>query len=183
MRKYVALLRGVNVSGKNKVSMSELSNAFEGIGFSDVVTYINSGNVIFSSSIKNQNKLIMEIESIILEKFKLKIPVTVLTMKELADIFVNAPDWWNTGNKEIYDNTIFVIPPMSVEEVYAEIGEAVPEYEKIACHGNVIFWSATLKTFNKARWAKIANSSVNNNVTIRNANTVKKLFEIAGGKK
>ena len=179
MAKYIALLRGVNVGGKNKVTMSELRNAFEDIGFSDVVTYINSGNVIFSSPIKNPNKMMSEIESIILKKFKLKIPVMVLTMKELADIFINAPDWWNTGNKEIYDNTIFVISPMSVEKVCAVIGDAEPEYEKVAHHGNVIFWSAALKTFNKARWAKIASSSVNNHVTIRNANTVRKLLEIA----
>lgn len=69
-----------------------------------------------------------------------------------------------------------MISPISVEEVFAEVGEIKPEYEKIDHHGEVIFWSAPLKTFSKTRWSKIASSSVNNNVTIRNANTVNKLL-------
>jgi uncharacterized protein (DUF1697 family) len=51
MRTYIALLRGINISGKNKISMPLLKAAFEEIGFSNVSTYINSGNVIFSSNI------------------------------------------------------------------------------------------------------------------------------------
>ena len=48
MKRYVALLRGVNISGKNKVPMAELKKVFEKIGFSEVKTYLNNGNVIFS---------------------------------------------------------------------------------------------------------------------------------------
>ena len=49
MKRYIALLRGVNISGKNKVPMAELKKGFEEMGFSEVRTYLNSGNVIFSS--------------------------------------------------------------------------------------------------------------------------------------
>lgn len=178
MKKYIALLRGINISGKNKISMSELKIAFEEIGLLDVITYINSGNVIFSSNIQDKSKLIIKIESVIVDKFNLNIPVTILSAKELSDVLKNAPDWWNTNNKEIYDNAIFVISPISVEDVLKKIGDAKSEYEKIGNYGNVIFWSAVLKDFSKTRWSKIASSSVNNNVTIRNANTIKKLFEL-----
>ena len=178
MEKYIALLRGVNVGGKNKISMPELKMAFEEIGFLDVITYINSGNVIFSSNTQDKSELIRKSESIIEDKFKLSIPVTVISAKELSDVLKNAPVWWNTEDKEIYDNAIFVIPPTSVEEVFAEVGNAKPEYEKVYSYGNVIFWSASLKTFNKTRWSKTASSSVNKNVTIRNANTTKKLLEL-----
>ena len=179
LERYIALLRGVNVGGKNKISMPALKIAFEEIGFSDVVTYINSGNVIFSSDIKNQSELRRICESAIANTFKLNIPVAVVSAKDLSDALKNAPDWWNTGNKEVYDNAIFVISPISAEEVFAEIGDAKPEYEKVSSYGNVIFWSASLNTFSKTRWSKIAGSSVNNNVTIRNANTAKKLLELA----
>ena len=47
MQRYIALLRGINVGGKNKISMKELKAGFEELGFRDVVTYLNSGNVIF----------------------------------------------------------------------------------------------------------------------------------------
>jgi uncharacterized protein (DUF1697 family) len=58
LEKYVAFLRGINVSGKNKISMALLKVAFEDIGFLNVKTYINSGNVIFSSNISDKNKSI-----------------------------------------------------------------------------------------------------------------------------
>ncbi len=84
MEKYIALLRGVNVGGKNKISMPELKLAFEEIGFLDVITYINSGNIIFSSNTQDKSKLIRKSESIIEDKFKLSIPVTrSLNMKRL----------------------------------------------------------------------------------------------------
>lgn len=49
MKRYIALLRGINIRGKNKVSMAELKHGFENFNYTDVRTYLNSGNVIFSS--------------------------------------------------------------------------------------------------------------------------------------
>lgn len=175
MERYIALLRGINVSGKNKISMPALKIAFEEIGFLDVTTYINSGNVIFSSNLQDKNELIRKSEAAIADKFALDIPVTIVSAKELSNTLKYAPEWW-IADKELVTYAIFVISPVSVEEVFAAVGEVKPEYEKIAHYGNVIFWSAPLKTFSKARWSKIASSSVNNNVTIRNANTVNKLL-------
>ncbi len=175
LEKYIALLRGINVGGKNKISMPLLRIAFEEIGFLDVVTYINSGNVIFSSDIQDKNELIRKCESLIADKLMLNIPVTIISANDLSETLNNAPEWWDI-DKESINYAIFVIPPASVEEVFAGVGEAKPEYEKVAHYDNVIFWSAPLKTFSKTRWSKIASSSVNNNVTIRNANTVNKLL-------
>ena len=175
MKKYIAFLRGINIGGKNKISMPLLKVAFEEIGFLDVITYINSGNIIFSSNIQDKNELIKKCESIIVDKFMLNIPVTIVSAKELSDTLKNTPEWWDIDKESIH-YAIFVIPPLSVEEVFKAVGEAKPEYEKLDHHGTVIFWSAPSKTFSKARWSKIASSSVNNNVTIRNANTVNKLL-------
>lgn len=57
MERYIALLRGINVGGKNKISMPELKKMFENSGYQDVTTYINSGNVIFSSETEDRKKL------------------------------------------------------------------------------------------------------------------------------
>lgn len=54
-----------------------------------------------------------------------------LSREELEDILCNAPDWWGTENKEIYDNLIFIMPPATFAEVYSEIGEPKEELEKI----------------------------------------------------
>lgn len=64
---YVALLRGVNVGGKNKVSMSELKVCFEDLGYQNVSTYINSGNILFTSS-KSAAALAKEIEATLIKK-------------------------------------------------------------------------------------------------------------------
>jgi uncharacterized protein (DUF1697 family) len=57
MKRYIALLRGINVSGKNKISMAELKKGFAELGFAEITTYLNSGNVIFSSVIDDKNVL------------------------------------------------------------------------------------------------------------------------------
>jgi len=179
LEKYIALLRGVNISGKNKVSMPLLKLAFEEIGFVNVSTYINSGNILFSTNENDRTKLIDLCQSIISEKFLLNIPVTIVSLNELSDILENTPKWWDiNSDKEIINQVIFLIPPTTIEEVYKAVGEEKPEYEKVQHYKNVIFWSAPRATLSKTRWYKIASSSVNKKVTIRNARTIKKILTL-----
>ncbi len=65
MKRYIAFLRGVNISGKNKVPMAELKKCFEKLGFGEVKTYLNSGNVIFSSDEDNIGRFTTQIETMI----------------------------------------------------------------------------------------------------------------------
>lgn len=104
MKRFVALLRGVNISGKNKVPMAELKKGFENLAFEEVRTYLNSGNVIFSSDENDTRKFTHQIEAMIKKQFGLEIPVFVISRELLEDILHNAPDWWGNGDKEIYDN-------------------------------------------------------------------------------
>ena len=69
MKRYVALLRGINISGKNKVPMAELKKVFEELGLTEVKTYLNSGNVIFSSEKNNIGSLTGQIETMIKNQF------------------------------------------------------------------------------------------------------------------
>ena len=182
METYIALLRGINISGKNKVSMPLLKTAFEDIGFSKVSTYINSGNVLFSTDINCKNELIKLSRNIIVERFSLDVPVTIISLAELKEALDNAPKWWDIpSNEEVIHQAIFLIPPITVAEVYSAVGELKADYEKVDFYKNVIFWSAPRATLSKTRWYKIASSSVNNDVTIRNANTTKKLIDLSKG--
>ena len=79
MKRYIAFLRGINISGKNKISMAELKKGFEELGFQEVKTYLNSGNVIFSSEKDDTGSLINQIEAMIKNKFDLDIPVFALS--------------------------------------------------------------------------------------------------------
>jgi len=178
MKRYVALLRGINISGNNKISMKELQIALEDHNFLNVITYGNSGNVIFTTKFQRIKKVKEKVELLIKEKFNLDIPVYITTIDELEIYFETAPTWWNTDNKKIYDNMIFIIPPTTYQEVYEEIGEAKTEYERIKNYKDIVYSSFNLENYSKTNWIKTANSSINDKVTIRTANTIKKILEL-----
>ena len=83
MKRYIAFLRGVNISGKNKVPMAELKKGFEELDFSEVKTYLNSGNVAFSSDEDNIEVLTSQAETMINRKFGLDIPVSSFQKENL----------------------------------------------------------------------------------------------------
>ena len=179
MEKFVALLRGINISGKNKIPMQELRLGFESLGYKEVVTYLNSGNVIFSSNINDKVKISNDIYKMLENKFNLKIPVFVIKSDELNNLLSNKPDWWGTGDKNIYDNIIFIIPPTTYKDVYETLGEPKIELEKIKEYKNNIFWSYDLKKYRKTNWwSKTASTIIRDSITIRTANTMKKVLEL-----
>lgn len=177
--KYIALLRGINISGKNKISMPELKKLLEENNYQNVSTYLNSGNIIFECNIDNKETIMDNIHTLIKTKFLLDIPVYITTDKELETILNNSPKWWGSSNKEIYDNLIFIIPPTKYEEVYNTIGSAKEGLEQIEEYNNCIFWSFELNNYRKSNWwVKTASTNIKDKITIRTANTMKKILEI-----
>ena len=175
INRYLAFLRGINVSGKNTIQMTELKKCFEKLEFEEVRTYLNSGNVAFSSDKNDPDQFKKQIEAVIKKQFALNIPVCVILREELDDILHHAPDWWGNENKEIYDNLIFVIPPATSADVYRKIGAPKDGLEKIKEYKNAIFWSFSRKEYQKTNWwAKTANTNIKDKITIRTAGTVRK---------
>ncbi len=176
MERFVALLRGINISGKNKISMPKLKQWFEELGFTEVKTYLNSGNVIFSSDNDNIESLKIQIEKIIKNQFGYDITVFIIPKAKLEDILQNAPDWWGKDNKEIYDNLIFIMPPATFSEVYNKVGEPKEGLERLMNYNNTVFWSFNRKEYQKTNWwSKTASAPICSKLTIRTANTVKKI--------
>lgn len=91
MLTYIALLRGINVSGHHKIKMTELKHLFLDLGYHDVTTYIQSGNVIFKSNIKEPILIENTIISAISKHFGHTIEVLILTKNELMTIFNTNP--------------------------------------------------------------------------------------------
>lgn len=89
--KHVALLRGINLGGKNKLPMKALVALFEEAGCADVVTYIQSGNVVFAASAAAAKKVPEAVEAAIAERFALKVPVVTRTSKEMAEAAAKNP--------------------------------------------------------------------------------------------
>ncbi len=91
MSTYISILRGINVSGKNKIKMQDLKGLYGSLGFSNVLTYIQSGNVIFTSSKKDTAKLASTIKLAIKKQFGYEVPTQVRTTAEFLKIFKNNP--------------------------------------------------------------------------------------------
>ena len=179
MKRYIALLRGINVSGKNKVPMAELKKCFESLGVMEVKTYLNSGNVIFSSADKNVTALIDQVERMMQRELGLDIPVFIIPQEELADILRHAPDWWGTENKGNYDNLIFILPPATFPDIYHEIGAPKEGLEQIQEYQSAVFWSFSRKDYQKTNWwSKTARADIGSKLTIRTANTVRRIVDI-----
>lgn len=91
MEKYISILRGINVGGQRKVPMSQLKSLYEDLGFKKVLTYIQSGNVIFRSDKNSGHSLEQIIEKKISETLNLDVPVIIRQLPEIGNILTNNP--------------------------------------------------------------------------------------------
>ena len=91
MRTHVALLRGINVGGNNKVPMAGLRELMTSLGYADVATYIQSGNVVFTAPGADSGKLAAELDEKIAERFGVPGHVVVVTRDELAAVIAGEP--------------------------------------------------------------------------------------------
>jgi Uncharacterized protein conserved in bacteria len=176
MERYIALLRGINIGGKNKIAMADLKSAFMKHGYYNVLTHLNSGNIVFSIDKNEEAVLADKIKYMIQEQFNLDIPVFVTLQENLQAMLSHAPNWWGTENKEIYDNLIFVMPNSTAEALSEKIGEPTKELEQIYIYHDVVFWSFNKTKYAKANWwKKTAAVGIGESITIRTANTLKKI--------
>jgi uncharacterized protein (DUF1697 family) len=91
MNTYISLLRGINVSGHNMISMPDLKKLYESLGFKNVVTYLQSGNVIFDSALKDIPKLSSQIELQIKKIFNFSVPVIIRDKNDLHLVISSNP--------------------------------------------------------------------------------------------
>ena len=97
-------------------------------------------------------------------------------MSELKEIMLNSPEWWDAGDKDKYDNLIFILSSDTPEDICAYVGETTDGLESIQIYKNVIFWTFDRKAYNKCNWwKKTASAGIADKLTIRTANTVKKI--------
>lgn len=91
MPAYIAMLRGINVSGHKTIKMEHLRALCSGLGFRNVETYVQSGNIVFQTAIENPAALSKRIGETILHSFGFDAPVIVRTSKEMRNVIVNNP--------------------------------------------------------------------------------------------
>ena len=171
-------LIAINISGKNKIDMKQLKQQFEALGYGEVLTYLNSGNVIFSAD-QDLSILKERIDTMISAEFGLEIPVCLVSVSFLQEVLAQAPSWWDSADKNSYDNLILMIPPTSTTEVMIAIGEPSEGIDQIQEGRGVIYWSFDLANYRKSNWwKKTAQKPLCDQITIRTANTIRHLAKM-----
>ena len=176
MNTYVALLRGINVGGNNKVSMTELKKVFEDLGFSDARTYINSGNVIFKSEDTDEKKMTTEIEKGILAHFGLNIPVVIRSKAEIDRVTKEIPKEW-LNDKDMRTDVMFLWENVDSPDVIKTISTN-PDVDILRYTKGAVIWHVLRKDYNKSKLNKIIGTHFYKHQTARNVNTVRKLREL-----
>jgi uncharacterized protein (DUF1697 family) len=173
---YIALLRGINVGGKNKIDMKLLKQTFERVGMNDVVTYINTGNIIFSYSGISKSELPRILEEAIHHDFGLQIKVVIRSVEDVREIINAIPDTWK-NDKEMTSDVLFLWDEIDDESVIENL-VIKPNIDTVKYVPGAILWSVDKKNVTKSGKSKIVGSKIYKQVTIRNVNTTRKIYEL-----
>lgn len=174
---YLALLRGINVGGKNMIRMSELKEGLEASGFEDIKTHIQSGNVLFSYEETDTSKLAEKISLSIAKHFKAQIGVAVFSKQEWQTILKHAPESWGK-DKARKHNLLVMLKPCDTKQVTTDIGKLEPDIETLVPGEGVLYQSLSLKLFGRTTSGKLAGKQIYKQMTIRNYNTSLKLLSL-----
>lgn len=173
---YVALLRGINVGGKNKVDMKVLKQTFERAGMNDVVTYLNTGNIIFSNDCLSKDELSQVLEKAIHDEFGLQIKVVVRNIDDISRIIKAIPEIWK-NDTEMKSDVLFLWDEIDDESVLMSL-DIKPSIETVIYIPGAILWSVDKKNVTKSGMTKIIGSTIYKQVTVRNVNTARKIYEL-----
>lgn len=170
--RYVALLRGVNVGTSKRVDMKTLKKLFESIGYTEVLTYINSGNIQFSSD-ETYDKVEEAIQEILCKNLGEGIKVLLKTKEQMSEIAKMIPEEWKNDEGQKTD-VAYLFKSINRKEIVDEL-PIKKEYVRILYVDGALIWNVKRKDYNKSQLNKIIGQKIYKEMTIRNANTARYL--------
>lgn len=176
--RYVALLRGINVGGNNKVDMKLLKDAFEQAGMNDVRTYINSGNVIFTDNKHAINDITNKLEAIIEQTFSITVKVLLRDEDQIRSIAASVPESWQ-NNSDMKCDVMFLWDDIDKPEIVDSL-TIKPEIEDVRYVPGAILWRVDRRNVTRSGMLKLVGTDLYRQMTIRNCNTVRKLLLLMG---
>ena len=177
MNQYLVLLRGINVGGKNIIKMADLKASFEEMGFSNVVTYIQSGNVLFKSEGKDKASLTTRIERGLSKRFDFEAKVVLISQEELAAIVRDAPEEFGKDGKKYRFDVIFLKEPLTPKEAMKSVSVR-GGVDGAHAGKQALYFSRLISRASQSYLTKIIGMPVYRNMTIRNWNTTTKLLDL-----
>ncbi|MDM8160931.1 DUF1697 domain-containing protein [Labilibaculum sp. K2S] len=174
--KYISVLRGINVGGKRKILMADLKKLYSELGFTDCISYIQSGNVIFEYQNVSNSILEAKLEDAILEKYGFEVPVIVRTQSEWEQSVLSNP-YTDSYEKESLFITFLNETPK------AELSEALSEFNFEPDRFQIIDKDVFIYCLGQYHKTKLSNqffeSKLKVKATTRNWNTALKLLELS----
>jgi uncharacterized protein (DUF1697 family) len=174
--RYVALLRGINVGGRNKVAMSDLRAAFEGAGFQAVSTYIQSGNVLFESK-QPHAKLEQSIERMLERRLGIPLVVVLRSHQQLRAVVTKAPARFGKQPRKYHSDAVFLKAPMTARKAMQAV-ELRDGVDRAWSGAGVIYFERVSARRTQSRLSRIASTPEYQLMTIRSWSTTTKLLEL-----
>lgn len=183
MSTFLALFRGINVSGKKIIKMEDLRKLMETGGYGNVKTYIQSGNVVFEAAQKSREKIAKVIEKLIEEKYGFDVTVFVIDRKHLEKAVDNNPyadgkTPEEAGTKKIYVTFLSEAPS---DEAMERLRQAPIGEDEIAIHDDILYFKLAIGAADSKLSNNLIESKLKLKATTRNWNTTLKLAEMMGG--
>ena len=172
----VAFLRGVNVGGKGIVSMAAIKEALVALGLSDVRTYINSGNVIFSTRASDVQRLTARIEKALEQHTGMAIKVLVMDHKSLKKVVEAIPRDW-VDDKTMRTYVLLLWKELDDRGILDRLATKAGIDELRYTPGAVV-WRVDRENVSKSQMNRIVGTPLYKKITIRSANTMRKLNEL-----
>lgn len=171
--KYVALLRGINVGGKNKVEMKRLKITFENAGMTDVLTYINSGNIIFTCTKHTPAQLVAQLEKAIAHDFGFAVKVLVRDAPNIRAVAkALSPKWLNDATMKC--DVLFLWEAYDKKAVL-DMLPSRPGIDDVKYVPGAILWRVDRDKVTRSGLLRIVGTDLYAHTTIRNCNTLRKL--------
>jgi uncharacterized protein (DUF1697 family) len=179
MARYVALLRGINVGGKNLIKMSDLTSCFERHGFEDVTTYIQSGNVVFGSTGTTLAALTERVEAMLATSFGYEASVVIRTKRQLQEVVEGAPEGFGAEPDRYRYDVIFLMPPLSAPTAMRSV-HTKDGVDRAWAGRGVLYFSRLTARASQSQLSRIVSMPIYRQMTIRNWNTTTELLRLMG---
>ena len=182
MTRYALLVRGINVSGKNKVVMAELRQELTELGLEKVETYINSGNIFFTSTAPKA-QLVEKLEAFFAVHYPFIQSFSLLSQEDYEEELKNLPDWWtkDLARKDV----LFYTESLDVDQVIEKVNSLELEDEVVHFGKLGIFWGKySEESYNETAYHKyLLKMPFYRRITIRNAKTFEKIGQMLNNNK
>ncbi len=174
---YIAFLRAVNVGGKSIVSMAAIREALVALGLSAVRTHINSGNVIFSASASGTQQLAARIEKALERHTGIAIKILVMDHKTLKKIVDAIPRTW-VDDKTMRTYVLLLWKELDDRQILDRL-PIKPDLDELKYTPGAVIWRVDRENVGRSRMSSIVGTPLYKKITIRSANTMRKLNELA----